>query len=327
MKKKLLFVATLISGISFGQSFTTANEPAAGATQLMYLCDSAASSYSSTIGTGVIWDYSNIGKMDNPDRIYTVLANTNTVDFPLSNKVVTIPGALTTYWETNTTERNVLGFEFNGGATLGNITVNFDTDKMNQMVYDFELNDVINDVMTGSVKHSGGTSTCSGTSISTVDGMGTLKLSPTVTKTNVIRHRSTSNINTTVLIFNFDIKIDQFEYYDFVSNLPLFSYTNIRIEQGGALVQSLNFVMNTELPTLIASLDENALNSVKIYPNPAQEVLHFSGSIENESVSVSDMSGKVLMTGTTASSLNISALDAGVYTVRFENGSQQKFVK
>lgn len=330
MKKKLLFVTALISGTVFGQSFTSSNEPASGTTQQMYQCDSSASSLSATVGSGVTWDYSNIMKMANPNKIYGVEANTNLTDFPLSNKVITIPGALTTYLETSATDRNILGFEFNAGATLGNIKVKFDTDKIISMVYPFALNDALNDAMSGTVTYSGGTSACSGTATSTVDGMGTLKLSPTVTKTNVIRHHSKSILNTTVLIFAFEITIDQFEYYDFVSNLPLFSYTNITIKQGGATVSSLNFVLNTELPTSTASLEENAMSSLGMYPNPAQNFIHFGASVENTALQVSDLSGKVLLTGTTAGPLNVSSLAAGMYTVTYEYKGQlvqEKFMK
>ncbi len=69
MKKSLLLSFCVLTGISFGQTFTAANEYLIGAAQKMYLIDSAAPSYATTIGAGVNWNYSSFGEMPNGVRL------------------------------------------------------------------------------------------------------------------------------------------------------------------------------------------------------------------------------------------------------------------
>ena len=72
-----------------------------------------------------------------------------------------------------------------------------------------------------------------------------------------------------------------------------------------------------------AGLDDNVLNSVKMYPNPAKGVVNFS-SASNVAldVAVYDMLGKqVLRANAVQSQLNISSLNPGMYFVKMTQGS------
>jgi hypothetical protein len=76
-----------------------------------------------------------------------------------------------------------------------------------------------------------------------------------------------------------------------------------------------------KLPT--AGLDDNILNSLKMYPNPAKGVVNFS-SASNVAldVAVYDMLGKsVLRANAVQSQLNISSLNPGMYFVKMTQGS------
>ena len=78
-----------------------------------------------------------------------------------------------------------------------------------------------------------------------------------------------------------------------------------------------------KLPT--AGLDDNILNSLKMYPNPAKGVVNFS-SASNVAldVAVYDMLGKqVLRANAVQSQLNISSLNPGVYFVKMNQGANQ----
>jgi len=73
-----------------------------------------------------------------------------------------------------------------------------------------------------------------------------------------------------------------------------------------------------------AGLDDNLLNSVKMYPNPAKGVVNFS-SASNVAldVAVYDMLGKqVLRANAVQSQLNISSLNPGVYFVKMNQGAK-----
>ena len=82
-----------------------------------------------------------------------------------------------------------------------------------------------------------------------------------------------------------------------------------------------------------ASVNENAVNAVNVYPNPAREQVSFN--IENDAqVSVYDMTGRMVSVTNVAAgeaNLNVSELENGVYFVnfRFADGTTavSKFVK
>ena len=92
------------------------------------------------------------------------------------------------------------------------------------------------------------------------------------------------------------------------------------------------------LTDALLSIDDNDLNSVKIYPNPAKTniYLDFSGqsSANSTEISIFDIQGKIVKTFTrtneTVQSLSISELKSGFYVLKIssENGAQRtdKFV-
>ena len=72
-----------------------------------------------------------------------------------------------------------------------------------------------------------------------------------------------------------------------------------------------------------AGLDDHSLNSLKMYPNPANGIVKFS-TVTNEAleVSVHDLLGKqVVPVQTIQSQLNISSLNPGVYFVTMKQGT------
>jgi hypothetical protein len=334
MKKSLLLSFCVVTGISFGQSFTAANEYINSDTQQMYLVDSAAPSLATVAGAGANWDYSAYLKMQNPLRTYQITNNTNTALFPNANKIVSVQGILSTYINSSASNRSSDGFEFTDAA-LGTVRANFSAgDNMNIMDYDFVLNDNSTDIFSGVLTGNGVINpACSGTSTSTFDAIGTLKLSATVTKTNVQRHHLYTELNGTSILGPVILKINQFEYYDFTtSKLPLFSYTNLKIVLNGSQATNLNFVLNTVDPISFVGInDEISKNAFSIYPNPANEELTISGDLTgNENISITDLSGKKVLFSLSDNKINISKLNAGIYFLNIEKDgqvSQEKFVK
>jgi aminopeptidase YwaD len=62
---------------------------------------------------------------------------------------------------------------------------------------------------------------------------------------------------------------------------------------------------------------EHSLDAVKIYPNPAKDVLHLEipRNISNFHVDISDMSGRMILNSENQNTINISGLADGVYMV------------
>lgn len=335
MTKNLLLIFGLSASVASAQSFTAANEYANGAAQKMYLIDSAATAYPSIVGTDVTWDYSIYNKTANGTRIDTIYANTNT-NFPSANKVNSIQGVITTYMENDANGRSIRGFDYvTGNVFLGTINVKFDTDRLDFMTYPFAMNATLNDVFSGTVTSSLGINAASGVSYSKVDGIGTLKLSPTVTKTNVIRHHLLDTINTTVTFgstFPVMIILNQYDYYDFSgNNLPLLTYVKVKIFQNGTVVSNLNFVLNSVEPQLGVGLDEESNNAFTIYPNPVSSKLNLEGKFSgNEQISILDLNGKTVFEGSFSPSISTENLENGIYILQIENAgivSSQRFIK
>lgn len=85
--------------------------------------------------------------------------------------------------------------------------------------------------------------------------------------------------------------------------------------------------ITAEAPTTIASQSSNVLT---VYPNPARDYIFPNGIKDNETIRISDISGRTLKTVryTEAQAVSISDLQAGVYILTvLESGKSQKFIK
>lgn len=77
--------------------------------------------------------------------------------------------------------------------------------------------------------------------------------------------------------------------------------------------------------TAVATKQANQLLS--IYPNPGTQTIYITGAQQNASIKIIDILGKIALT-TTANSIDISTLPAGVYSVEVENTTQHlKLIK
>lgn len=91
-------------------------------------------------------------------------------------------------------------------------------------------------------------------------------------------------------------------------------------------------VMQSFRATDALSLDTNSIKAVKLYPNPAADLIRLS-NIEVVNVQVTDLTGKTLMSLTNVNDqtdINVSNLNSGVYfvTVKGENVNETiKFIK
>ncbi len=337
MKKTLLSIFSLATTISFGQLFTSANEYQIGNSQTMYMCDSAAPTYDAETGTGVTWDYSTYLKVNNPNRIYEITENTNP-DFPGSTKVASVQGFFDTYVVSTGAAKDIEGFKFTESQIAGVLSKAVFSNGIHVFDYDVDLNEEFVDdhsgILTGGLV-SPLDNTCSGTSTSKFDGIGTLILSSSVTKTNVQRHKLDINLNGTSILGPILLNITQYEYYDHTSsNLPLLSLTSLKVYSNNSPTPTvkMKFLLNSVDPNpVIAGVISNENEKFAVYPNPSSEEItisnpSFDGS---EKIAVLDLAGKTVLSSSEAT-INISDLKSGVYFVEVEKEgvkSQVKFVK
>ncbi len=77
----------------------------------------------------------------------------------------------------------------------------------------------------------------------------------------------------------------------------------------------------------LAGLDDNALNDLKVYPNPTSGVVNISDVDGIDSVTISNINGQVLKTFSGQNSIDISDLVPGVYVLQADNGLIRKIIK
>jgi hypothetical protein len=326
MKLNLLLATSLITGAAFGQ-FNSGNEPAIGTSTTLFVVDSSAPSYSGTIGTGVTWDYSGTGGYAATDtKTIAVIAAPSSGNFSTSTKAIQIPGFITTYFTSSSSERLSQGFSFED-ASAGTIDVVLNSNPELLMTYPFAVTNSLTDAFSGNAYTTAIPTPIptTGTITASVDGSGTLKLAGNTTLTNVLRYKIVEHATANAGFLTVDIDRIQFEYYDLAnSNLPVFVHSQLTINMGTASTQTL--VMSAILPTETAGLTD--LNSAEfgLYPNPANESVVITGLTGTESISIIDMAGTTVKTAEstgTAQTLNVSDLQAGIYNVVvLANGSK-----
>lgn len=343
MKKKILFASLLLAGNSFTQGLTEANEPIIGTSVDLFLCDSFATNYANVTGTGLTWDYSNIAGYQGQLRNLTVVdptTTTNTSDFPSATKAIVVENFLTTYWSSNTIERNSPGFVFNE-PTFGEVKAIFNTDPQKLANYEFAYSNELTDVFSGSLFFSFSglpqNPDATGNSFSKIDGEGTLKLNAATTLPGVIRCVTIDTLNTNVpLVGDIQLIRAQYEYYQLSSgNMPVFTHTSAKIIGTGAVDPLTEFtvVLSAFQPDHYVSINETEKINFSILPNPAKESLTIKGDFNGAKARIIDQTGKTVQTiesVTSGMSIQLNDIQNGIYFLELTvNGISkvEKFAK
>lgn len=328
MKRNLLIASILLSGAASAQ-FTQANEPAVGSTQAMHQLEETADPYASSTGAGQTWDYSSyFGLPDGVTNFSIVDPSTTSAgaSFPSATKAVEIQDMMTTYLSSSASSRNSEGFAFSD-ATLGDITVVFDTDNELLMNYPFALSNSLTDNFSGNVDLSLGSYPCTGNAAASVDGEGTLILNSSTTITGVLRYKLIDTAEATVgFLGEAQMIRTQYEYYKLGTNnnLPLFIHSSLEMVVGGA-PNATTFVLSSVVPDGYLNTNENTLTGVTVSPNPATDVLSVKGLKNNATLRLVDVDGKTVLTTTAdpgMATLNIDHVNAGVYFLHIVDGEQ-----
>lgn len=332
MRKTLLFIALLGSTATFGQ-MTQTNEPNIGDTRTMYVCDSFATNYEGTTGTGVTWDYSALSAYlgyENDITIGDATLAANALDFPTSVKTVEVQNATTTYFNSTATERVSQGFVYYE-PSFGEIKAILDVNEATLMPYPFNVGDYHTDYFEGTLYFDFQgvpmTPAVTGNMHAWIDGEGTLLLPDGSSVSNVIRYKMIDTAETNISFFG-DLEIirKQFEYYDLTATntIPLFTMTEIKIQPpgGSPLTDPQTIVLSSAQPTTFVGIEEKDAVSFSVYPNPTSDVVSISGEFENDAtIAIYDQGGRLLKTLPllNQTEINLSAFDTGMYLLKVSN--------
>lgn len=98
--------------------------------------------------------------------------------------------------------------------------------------------------------------------------------------------------------------------------------------QGGTTGGGLSYVRSSDQNL---NISENALASLKIYPNPATNFISFFQTVlDATSYKIFSMLGKIVAQASissTSEKINVAALTSGLYILKFNNGKNVRFIK
>jgi hypothetical protein len=282
------------------------NEPSIGDTKLMYVCDTSTSSLEQIKGENVIWDYTQIIGVNSEKAIEIIDPATSIyhASYPTSSKCYSVPGSLSTFYNSTIDSRNSQGFVFEE-QTLGVVMATFDSNEQKMVQYPFSVGNYLVDNYSGHLLFTFFNQIqnpeCHGTSHATIDGKGTLLLPSGNSFSNVVRYKIVDTVFTQI---NMGAPIDvmfirqQFEYYDLTNEvLPLFTFTSVAFKQVSSTLIIANQISVLSSVKPIQTASNNVLNGniLGITPNPATDYVKvkFTGGLPL-SIQILDLYGKVL---------------------------------
>lgn len=275
-------------------------------------------------GGAMVWNFS--GLTTEPQAVYTfevidAAVAPQAADYITSNIAYKFSSGTTDNYTFLKLDNN--GLEMVGEEVPAN-PVNYSTNTMKTLKFPFNYRESFNDAFESA---AGG-----GTVINEFDAWGSVVTADT-TYPNTVRI-ATSKAGLGVVKYTwYNVNpIFPVAEIDFVRNITLIYDEYVAPQQPIDTTQ--NPIDTTENPidtNNTTGIREIKDNGVQVYPNPAQDVLHFDVTGEAENVKVLDISGRVLISSRFERSINVSQLQTGRYfvLVQLRNGQQirQNFLK
>lgn len=272
-------------------------------------------------GSNAVWDFGSLTSS---------VVNIDTYAAPTATEVATYPGTTQVFTITDDAmNTSVAFFKVDGsdisltGANNPELTIDYNTDNAFVGSYPLTFGSAINvDNIAGELQAQGQSSNYTGTITVDVDAYGSLAFEVVGQGTysgDVTRILTVQDISFTVGgIFPGTATISNYNYYKDADGALVF-----RSSDGIISVPSLNInipISSAEaLVTNTLSITNTAISgSVKIYPNPAQDILHID--LDNlsdfQTITIVDVNGRVVLTSNAIErSIDIKTLETGFYTL------------
>ncbi|MFT5019988.1 MAG: choice-of-anchor B domain-containing protein [Polaribacter sp.] len=104
------------------------------------------------------------------------------------------------------------------------------------------------------------------------------------------------------------------------------------LPSGNILVSDMQSGLWVLSSPLVSGIGENQVKSeqITVYPNPATDILYLPQSVKSSVFQIIDMQGKIVFSGKTMNSIEISGLSSGLYTILVQSDEAEyhsRFVK
>lgn len=328
MKRKLLFLACLITSYTYAQSISTFNS----VNNSEYAIVDGTIDHSAT-GINATWSFTDLT---------TTESSTDTYLGPTADQSTNFPGTTNVFTNTVGTSTNDILFKENAaelsitGAVTPDLQLNYNDD--NALIGTFPLSfgytnsDAVEGSFTAAVSGD-----FEGDIIKTVDAYGTLNLndvgvgaySGSVTR---LKMEQIVDLSLPPYIPNAGTATQtSYYYYDNSNGNLVFRSNTVHIVIPFASVDDTTTV-NESLLTNLLHVKENEISSFSIVPNPVDSILniHLETAAAIKTVTVYDVNGRRVLQSNYASSIDVSALQTGMYIVQVETDTAirtKKFIK
>lgn len=333
MKKKL-FTLLGISAFSFGafaQTWQFANEPTIDATRTMYLVDTTSVNLASQTGANQTWNFSLLAGYEENMRVLSVTDAEDFPSFPDATHMLLIPGFMNTafVYADGSNDKLAHGYQFEL-PDLGEVTFVF-TDFQKMMEFPTSLGTTFTDNMSGTFTIFDEDNDAEGQTWVTADATGTLVLANDVTHTDVLRIHTIDTLYAEVVLSILPIPTSVTivrETFDYVksstSSFPLFTHATMKILNPLIGQVKVAVVLSAENPSTFVNIGNAAANEALVFPNPSGGVFTVkTGNVDASSVSVVDVTGRVVFATTNASNqiqVDLSQELPGIYFVNIVRG-------
>jgi hypothetical protein len=327
MKKRLftLFGMIALSGAAFSQTWSFSNEPTVGTSTIMYLVDTTSSNYSTLTGANQTWNYSTLAGYEDNSRIVSVEDASESEVFPNASLLLNIPGFMQTFYEyaEGTNDKMAHGYVFEVPG-FGEARITF-SDLAKMLEFPTATGTSFTDAVSGILTIMDEDNTIEGNTWVSVDGTGTLQLANGVSHTNVMRIYTLDTLYSEITLSGLPIPVNVTivrQTYDYVkpgaSNFPLFTHSTLLVLSPLGTIK-IGVVLSTENPTTFVNIENETQNNLVVYPNPTNGLFTVNtGNLEASSVSVVDITGRVVFESNVASSqihVDLTQELAGIYFV------------
>ncbi|TRW26535.1 T9SS type A sorting domain-containing protein [Flavobacterium zepuense] len=339
MKTKLLLPALLLSIAGFAQepigSFYSSTIVDGAVNEDKYLLvDSETPIDQSAAGANVVWNFDGLTEYTQSYTSVIIPSAADIAEYPTTNwkvqtRTITGNGENITNYFLNV---NDIGGTSLTGAEASGIVLNYSTN--NAFLGDFPISyEYTNtDQVAGNFEGQGVEGTFTGTGTVTVDAYGTLTVNEGIADaTPVTRLKTVQNLTLNYLGFPVGtLEQTIYSYYntDVLATGPIFrSITTHVVVESAEVDQTVESYESYEATALNVKDITLASNKLLVVPNPVNNVLHFEGNTVVNSVSIADITGKIVLIANTANDINVGALNSGVYFISTQTETGVQFTK
>ena len=181
-----------------------------------------------------------------------------------------------------------------------------------------------NDIVAGTFEYAGNSGTFTGTFNTSVDASGTLLTYAFTEARPVTRLKTVQNLILTHPVFGNVGTFFQTIYHYYDNDVVTWLWPQFRSTTTAINIPLLNLndtetVYEMQVQAFLQT-PEVTVTNMKLYPNPAQNVLNIESEAAISSISISDLTGKTVMAKQDpGTSIDISQLTSGMYLVRIDS--------